>query len=290
MIRSSQIEPPRHPPVAPPSVPPEGLERLPRLALWGVLVGVLVVVAGLGIWSLITQQPMTHLMRGQGATAPPVYGVVPDFTLMERSGRPVRREDLQGKVWIASFIFTHCPDECPVMTAELAQLQSDFAAAADFRLVSITVDPDRDTPAVLSQYADKFNADPERWLFLTGDRRVIYQLAREGFRLGISAPMEDPQGGLGRGQTISTAASVNGARRLLTQEVGAAGAGTLRRWLQAMAPSQAWADHGRAGAIGHSTRLVLIDRQGRIRGYYDSLEGAGLQRLRRQTQSLLQGR
>ena len=283
-MRSSQIEPRKHPTVAPPPAPREGRERL---ALWGFLIVVLVVVAGLGVWSLLTQQPITQLMRGQGAPVLPVYGMVPDFTLVERSGRPVRLEDLHGKVWIASFIFTHCPDECPLMTAELARLQSDFAEVSDLRLVSITVDPDRDTPAVLSQYAAQFHADPERWLFLTGDKRVIYQLAREGFRLGISAPTEGPQGGLGRGATVGSAASSDHARRSLAQGVAAEGANSLLDWLQGLAPTQAWADHGRAGDIGHSTRFVLIDRQGHIRGYYDSLDGAGLQRLRRHIQSLL---
>ena len=267
--------------------PKKGRDRLPRLVLWGFLIGVLVSVASLGIWSLIAQQPVTHLIMGKTAPQLPVYGTLPDFTLVERSGRLVRLEDLRGKVWIASFIFTHCPDECPLMTAELAQLQADFAALSDLRLVSISVDPDRDTPAVLTQYAAQFHADPERWLFLTGDRRAIYQLAREGFRLGISAPTADPQGGLGRGQAGPTAASGHHARRSLAQGVAAEGAGSLLGWLQSIAPGQAWADHGPGRDIAHSTRLVLIDRQGRIRGYYDSLDRAELQRLRRQTQGLL---
>ena len=121
MTPLSQLEPHKHPNEVPALPTQEGQERLPSLALWGFLIVVLVVVAALGVWSLLAQQPMTHLMRGQGAPTLPVYGVVPDFTLIERSGQPVRLEDLSGKVWIASFIFTHCPDECPVMTAELAR-------------------------------------------------------------------------------------------------------------------------------------------------------------------------
>jgi protein SCO1/2 len=219
--------------------------------LWGFLVVVLVGVAGLGLWSLVTQQPMATLVTGQKGLQLPVYGTVPEFALIERSGRPVRRGDLHGKVWIAGFIFTHCPDECPLMTAEMARLQADFAAAADLRLVSITVDPERDTPTVLSQYAAQFQADPQRWLFLTGDKRAIHQLAKEGFRLGISAPAGGSQGAL-------------------------------------LGPSRAWADHSRGSDIGHSARLVLVDRQARIRGYYDSRDGLALQRLRRHAQSLLQ--
>ena len=225
-------------------------ERLPRLMLWAILLVVLIGVAGLGIWSLITQRPMVSVLTGQSGPQLPVYGVVPAFALMERSGQLVRLEDLHGKVWIASFIFTHCPDECPLMTAEMARLQADFAMASDLRLVSITVDPDRDTPAVLSDYAAHFQADPQRWLFLTGEKRAIHQLAREGFRLGINAPAETSQGAF-------------------------------------LTPAQAWADHGRVSDIGHSARFVLVDRQGRIRGYYDSRDDLALQRLRRHVQSLL---
>ena len=118
----------------------------------------------------------------------PVYWQIPGFSLVERSGQRVTLADLMGKVWVATFIYTHCPDTCPFQTAEMAGLQKEFAQAKDFRLVSITTDPENDTPEVLAKYASQFNADPKRWLFLTGDKRAIYRLAQKGFHLSVVDP------------------------------------------------------------------------------------------------------
>ncbi len=114
------------------------------------------------------------------------FGKVPDFSLIERSGRQVTLTDLKGKIWIANFIYTNCPDTCPIQSAQMKELQAEFMDEKDLRLVSITVDPKRDTPKVLSEYANRFGAKPERWFFLTGEREVIYRLAQEGFRLGAA--------------------------------------------------------------------------------------------------------
>lgn len=111
------------------------------------------------------------------------FGNVPPFSLTERSGKKIQASDLAGKVWIADFIYTHCTDTCPLQSAEMKRLQDRFAKAADLRLVSITVDPKRDTPAVLSRYADRYGADSERWLFLTGAEKTIHSLAEDGFHL-----------------------------------------------------------------------------------------------------------
>jgi protein SCO1/2 len=119
-----------------------------------------------------------------------VFGTVPDFSLIERNGRRVELLDLMGKVWIANFFYTHCPDTCPVQSAQMARLQGDFVAEGDLRLVSITVDPERDTREVLSNYANRYGADPDRWLFLTGKKEAIYRLAQEGFRLSVVDPEE----------------------------------------------------------------------------------------------------
>ena len=105
---------------------------------------------------------------------------VPDFALIERSGQPVTKADLLGKVWIASVIFTRCVEECPLVSSHMARLQDAFAAERDVYLVSITVDPAYDTPEVLTRYAQSFAAQPQRWLFLTGDKATIYRLVREG--------------------------------------------------------------------------------------------------------------
>jgi protein SCO1/2 len=123
--------------------------------------------------------------------------------------------------------------------------------------VSITVDPERDTPAVLARYAERYGADPARWLFLTGDKRAIYRLATDGFRLGVVDPDD---------------------------------AGSSTGWLRWAAPSPAWATHGSKGLVMHSQRFVLVDRQARIRAYHMPDDAASLDRLRRNLRALLRER
>ncbi len=82
------------------------------------------------------------------------------------------------------FIYTNCPDTCPIQSAQMRQIQEEFQNENGLRLVSITVDPTRDTPEVLSEYAKRFGADPARWFFLTGKKEAIYNFAQAGFRLG----------------------------------------------------------------------------------------------------------
>jgi cytochrome oxidase Cu insertion factor (SCO1/SenC/PrrC family) len=217
----------------------------------------------------------------------PIYGAVPDFALIDQAGHSVRKADLEGKVWVADFIFTSCADECPLISAEMARLQSDLVHIPDIRFVSISVDPERDIPAVLSQYADRFNADPERWFFLTGDKPAIHRLVRDGFRLGII----DPSGPSHPSPLKDSA--LGGSRRLvdpLFARSAAEIAGwsqTFRYWLLYVAPAVAFADHGRESDPLHSTRFVLIDHRAQIRGYYESQEGMALQRLRQHLQILI---
>lgn len=140
---------------------------------------------------------MAHLNQpfGMGAnveTKNPLLGTVPDFALTERSGRSIRTSDLLGSYWVASFVFTRCSTSCPMATAELASLQTDLPK--DVRLVSFSVDPEHDSPQVLSTYADRFGADVDRWLFLTGDKASMYRLVREGFHLAVE---ENPDGSPG---------------------------------------------------------------------------------------------
>jgi protein SCO1/2 len=114
--------------------------------------------------------------------------LVPDFSLTERSGRKTSLADLRGKIWIADFIYTQCSDTCPLQTADMAKLQQQWINQSDLRLVSFSVDPERDTPAVLSRYAARFKADAQRWLFLTGNKDEMARLVEDGFRLLASSP------------------------------------------------------------------------------------------------------
>jgi protein SCO1 len=120
------------------------------------------------------------------SAALPVYGTVPDFTLTDQSGAAFRAgEKLSGRVWIADFMFTNCMGPCPRMTSHMQRLASETAARQpNLRFVSFTVDPDRDTPAALADYARRFRADTSRWSFLTGPRAALHDLCRKAFLLG----------------------------------------------------------------------------------------------------------
>src|SRR5207249_82727 len=103
------------------------------------------------------------------ADAPlPDIGPVRPFSLIERSGQTVEHSDLLGKVWVAGFVFTRCSGSCPQISATMARLQKELAGQPDVVLVSFTVDPEYDTSKVLREYAESYQADPKRWLFLTG--------------------------------------------------------------------------------------------------------------------------
>ena len=115
----------------------------------------------------------------------PVYGQIPEFTLAERSLSKVTRSDLEGKIWIADFIFTHCAGVCPLMSSKMKGLQEKLGHYPDIRLVSFSVDPERDTPEVLARYGERYQADPVTWLFLTGDKEIIYRLSAQHFHLGV---------------------------------------------------------------------------------------------------------
>ena len=184
------------------------------------------------------------------------YGAVPPFTLTERSGRQVTREDLRGLVWVADFIYTECTDTCPTQSLQLARLQEEFAAGADLRLVSITVDPTHDTPEVLRRYAERYGAT-DRWWFLTGDKREIYCLAQEGFRLSVVDPSAPAQPTCDRAFRLG--------------------------------PAAARANHGGKGLVMHSARFVLVDRGGHIRAYHLITDPNSMARLRANLRQLLGG-
>lgn len=208
------------------------------------------IVAVLGVhasrsWAPPTEVSLEHLGD---------YGRVPAFSLTERSGRRVGRDDLLGHVGVIDFIYTECTETCPTQSLQLAQIQKEFAAARDLRLVSITVDPHHDTPEVLARYAARYGAD-DRWWFLTGDQREIYCLARDGFHLSVvdSSAAQPPT------------------------------CGSAFRF----GPAMTWASHGSKGLIMHSARLVLTDRGARIRAYHLATDPESGKNLRRNLQKLL---
>ena len=125
----------------------------------------------------------------------PIYGRVPDFKFMERSGREMKLADLKGKVWIADFIFTRCQGQCPMLTGRMAGLQEKLVQP-DIQLVSFSVDPEHDTPQILSKYASRYHAQENKWFFLTGAKSTMWDFITEGFSLGIGeASPEDLKAG-----------------------------------------------------------------------------------------------
>lgn len=237
-----------------------------RSLLWGLVVLFGVAGTGLAAWPWLGERVarsfglVASADRTQGVLEKlEVYGRVPDFSLVDRSGRRITLADLLEKVWIVNFFYTECTDTCPLQTANMARLQADLAGESELRLVSISVDPEHDTPEVLSEYATRFGADPERWLFLTGPRDAIYRLAIDGFRLGVVDQSEKAR--LGNGQK--------------------------RAWL---GPARVWAhpvpNPARKPVI-HSSRFVLVGRQAQIRGYYHGTAPESLKRLRQNIKILL---
>jgi protein SCO1/2 len=177
------------------------------------------VALGLFVWTKRRDEPFVLLQPPPGeqvSSELPRHWTVPDFVLTERSGEAKGMADLRGKVWVADFFYTTCPAVCPMLSSRLAIVQQKFASNPDVRLVSIATDPAKDTPDALKLYADRFKAGPH-WLFLTGDKAAIFELANKGFKLSLTEERNSPE------------------------------------------------------PVTHSTKLVLVDRTGTIRGFYEGV-------------------
>jgi cytochrome oxidase Cu insertion factor (SCO1/SenC/PrrC family) len=169
------------------------VQKILTMTLWGLLVLIMLSVVGAGLWRENRDRRAANSAAGNSSTgfaatldgmsvsdataAPgPLMFDVPPFALVDQNGNPVTRESLRGRPWVAAFIFTRCPTGvCPMMAARLGKLQD--AIDPRVRLVSFSVDPERDTPEVLRRYAASFGADGERWSLLTGDKATIYAVA-----------------------------------------------------------------------------------------------------------------
>lgn len=197
-----------------------------------LVAAVLGVVGTMFLLSVSAQREMRR-----GLDLPPALGVderlpklysLPTFELTDSNGEPFTQEDLAGRFWVADFIFTTCAGPCPIMSSRMADLARAFADNPAVHFLSISVNPETDTPEVLREYAHRYQADTSRWHFVTGDREAIHTLAVDGFKLGS---VDEP--------------------------------------------------------IMHSTRFVLVDTEGYVRGYYESTEPEGSIELTRDLASLL---
>jgi len=139
-----------------------------------------------------------YAMRRAHTPELPRYGEVPAFAFTDADGRPFGSAQLDGQVWVADFIFTTCPTICPRMTEEMAKLQTwlgNRALEGRVHLVSVSVDPARDTPAALRTYAQQFHARPGTWHFLTGSPQAIEDAVVRGFKIAVSREKDDSEDG-----------------------------------------------------------------------------------------------
>jgi protein SCO1/2 len=111
-------------------------------------------------------------------------GWMTDFVLTERQGNQVSSDDLKGQPYIVSFFYSTCPSICVQQNQMVQELQKEFEGDG-VRFVSISVDPETDTPEAMREYAARFGADPEKWLFMTGDLTYIRRVGAEVFRLAV---------------------------------------------------------------------------------------------------------
>lgn len=160
------------------------------------------------------------------AQALPVYGQVSDFVLTNQDGQAVSLSNLLGRVWVADIVFTRCAGPCPRMTQKMARMQEALGPDNDIGLVTLTTDPEFDTPEVFRAYAQRFGADTRRWMFLTGSKAQIARLAIDSLKL--------------------TAVEKRPEERESPEDL-----------------------------FIHSTIFVVVDRQGRLRGIFET-EGEGI--------------
>lgn len=113
------------------------------------------------------------------------YRMVEAFSLTDQHGKTVTRKDLDGKIWVVNFFFTTCSTQCLVLSERMSQLQDRFAANPEVALVSISVDPQTDTPERLATYAQRYKAGP-RWSLLTGKPQEIDRLIKGSFLLPVA--------------------------------------------------------------------------------------------------------
>ena len=144
-----------------------------------VWLGLALVVATLGLIFVLARIEST----GKRVAPLPVLAQLAEFTLTNQAGQVVTLAGLRGKVWVADIIFTRCAGPCPQMTRRMKALQDALPAGSHARLVTLTTDPDFDTPLVLRAYGERFGADFTRWTFLTGAKPEIARLAIDGLKL-----------------------------------------------------------------------------------------------------------
>lgn len=146
--------------------------RLLERVIWFALGLTVLVIAGTYIWKL----------RQNSSPPLPVLGHAPAFTLTNQFGARVSEKALEGSIWVSDVFFTRCPIICEQMTRRLKGFQDALNASDAVKLVSITSDPEFDTPEVLLRYSTRHGAESNRWQFLTGDKPAVHRLTVDGLK------------------------------------------------------------------------------------------------------------
>lgn len=111
---------------------------------------------------------------------------IADFFLTNQDGETFNSKNLEGKFYVTDFFFTTCPTICPDMSSQLQRVQKKYSNLDDFLIISHTVQPEIDSPEVLKEYAELYEADTKKWIFLTGDKKTIYDLARKSYFAAVT--------------------------------------------------------------------------------------------------------
>ena len=187
--------------------------------------------------------PLYFSFTRPAPAVPPVLGHIPNFKLTNQDGRELTyNSEYRGSVLLVNFIFTTCPDVCPLLTKQMEKIQGRMQTASPIiRLISITVDPETDTPAVLKAYGEKYGARFKGWSFLTGDLMQVYDTVVGGFKIAMDKTQLDPSK---KPQPVT--AGIDGK--------------------PAAAPSKNDMTYDLM-EITHGEHFVMVDQEGQIRAY-----------------------
>ncbi len=151
-------------------------------------IGIAFIVLVFGIWAvpkIVNRLSPSSLLK---------FETVPDFEFTNQNNKTISNSNFKDKVYVVEFFFTSCPTICPKMHQSMLKIQDEFYGNPNFGIVSITIDPKRDTPETLKKYAEKHNSTLKNWHFLTGEKDVIYDFSNNGFKL-YAGENEEAEGG-----------------------------------------------------------------------------------------------
>ena len=170
----------------------------------------------------------------QGSDSLPIYEDFPSFSLTDQMGHAFTREDLQGKVVLANFIFTNCTEYCPALSHRMVQIQEDLIKDGLLEdkvlLLSFSVDTEHDTPEILLSYAERYGVNHDAWRFLTGPPEVMREVITDGLKLAFGQVNQHNEH-----------------------------------------PHEDGSIHIHEYDVFHTNRVILGDKKGRVRAYYDSV-------------------